>query len=113
MATVFNGNRVHFLEKKMNYVRVDDVSNIWESKGWKITQADAERLVDGAIYLHKSKTSSSFLGGLISSYRVESEGELTGRTTFTFEFELKFKDVRAGNAGWGMDKKLVFPEKKS
>ena len=113
MSKLFEGNRIHLLEKKNNYVRIDDVANTWESKGWKITEANAERLVGGAIYLHKAKTVSSFIGGLIESYRIETEGDFVGKVTFTFHFEIEFKAVRAGGDGWKVDKKMVFPEKPS
>ncbi|MCA1924985.1 MAG: hypothetical protein LDL16_01740 [Thiobacillus sp.] len=86
---------------------LDKENHEWESGWWKISPDTAEQLVGGEIYFHKARAKPSFFGGLILSYRVETEGEWPGRILFRFRTGNEFKGVEAGMDGWGMEKKIV------
>ncbi len=79
----------------------------WESGWWSVAPTTAEKLVGGHIYFHKAKAKPSFFGGVILSYRVETEGEWPGRIIFKFRSGQEFKAIKAGTTGWGMEKKIV------
>lgn len=79
----------------------------WESGWWKLSSDMAEKLVGGEIYFHKAQAKPSYFGGLVLSYRVETEGEWPGRIVFRFRAGQEFKGVDAGTRGWGMEKKIV------
>lgn len=107
MPQPISGNRIHFVEKLTNYKRIDDAADLWESMWWKLTEEKAKLLVGGGLYLHRKRATRSFFGGIIKSYRLETEGEFEGRVIFTFEFSPEFKDVLAGAGGWSLEKKII------
>jgi len=100
--------RIHFIERLGNMKKLSPDGTLWESGWWVVSEETAEKLKGGEIYFHKNQGKPSFFGGVIQSYRVETEGELKGRLLFTFRTEAdKYRDVMAGTDGWGMEKKIV------
>lgn len=100
---------IHLIERMGHMKCLDKPSALWESRWWAVSTETAERLVGGRIFFHKAQDKPSFFGGNITGYSVETEGQWTGRVIFTFVTGLEFKGVKAGNTGWGMEKKIMFP----
>lgn len=98
---------IHFIERLGNMKRIDKELAIWESGWWAVTPETADKLIGGRIFFHKAQDKPSFFGGKLTSYRIENEGELSGRILFTFIFSPEFRGVRTGREGWGMEKKVV------
>ena len=98
---------IHLIER-MGHMRCLDKANaIWESGWWAVSHETASNLVGGRIFFHKAQAKPSFFGGRITSVRIETEGQWSGRAVFTFVTGYEFKGIRAGNQGWGMEKKIV------
>lgn len=77
--------RIHFVETANNFRQISG-STDWESGYWyRIGNKTAEALVGGHIYLHRAQKEPSFLGGVIKSFRIQSEGKHQGRYVFRFE----------------------------
>lgn len=101
---------VHLIERMGHMRCLDKATGLWESGWWAISPTTARQLVGGHIYFHKAQDRPSYFGGLITSSRVETDGEWSGRILFTFNTGAEFKGVRAGTGGWGMEKKLVLSQ---
>jgi hypothetical protein len=99
---------IHFIERIGNIKRIDKDSATWESGWWAVAPETADKLIGGCIFFHKAQVKPSFFGGTLTSYRVEANGEWSGRLLFTFIFSPEFRGVRTGRDGWGMEKKLVW-----
>ncbi|HYP57066.1 MAG TPA: hypothetical protein VEQ35_02135 [Beijerinckia sp.] len=51
---------------------------------WTFYEAEAAKLVNGSLYLHKTKAEPSYFGGIITGYRFASEAEpYPGKIIFT------------------------------
>lgn len=60
---------IHFICRDwLNLKRISD--DVWESGDWNVSEADAETLIGGMIYLHERKRTRSYFGGEILSYRI-------------------------------------------
>lgn len=99
---------IHLIEDLGNMRILNKSNSEWESGWWALAPETAEKLIGGYIYFHKKQAEPSFFGGLILSYRVETNGEWVGRVIFQFKTGLEFKGIKAGSAGWGMEKKIVW-----
>jgi hypothetical protein len=98
---------VHFIERMDHFRLLDKSKELYESGWWSISEEAAKELVGGRLYLHKAQDKPSFFGGLILSYRIETDGEWPGRILFTFIADLAGKGVRAGKDGWRMERKII------
>jgi hypothetical protein len=98
---------IHLIERLDHMTMLNKEKAEWESGWWAVTPSKAEELVGGHIYFHKQQAKPSFFGGLILGFRVETEGEWSGRIVFTFRAGQEFKGIRAGTGGWSMEKKIV------
>ncbi|MBS0174767.1 MAG: hypothetical protein JSR64_12085 [Nitrospira sp.] len=99
--------KIHLIERENNIWLINKEHAEWESGWWVVAPNTAEQLIGGHIYFHKTQAKPSFFGGTIISYRIEAEGEWSGRVVFKFCAGPEFKDVKAGSTGWGMEKKVV------
>ena len=101
---------IHLIERLGNMERIDKEKNEWESGKWAVSEETAQKLVGGYLYLHHGQDKPSHFGGKILSFRVlpETEGALAGRIVFRFLPSIEFKNVKAGQEGWGNEKKLVW-----
>jgi hypothetical protein len=98
---------IHLIER-MGHVRTVDASTgMYESEWWAIPASTAKRLVGGRIYLHKGQDKPSFFGGVITGYRIEAEGEHSGRVIFAFTRDAAGKGV-VSRGDWGNEKKYVW-----
>ena len=72
---------------------IDKVQKIYTSRAWAFTAPQAQSLVGGYIYLHRTKNSKSFIGGRILDFAVEFREDVSRhvRMTFTFKAEDGFK----------------------
>ena len=61
---------IHLVERTDNVRKIDRLNNEWESGSWPITEAVAQKLIGGMIYLHRGKQQPSHFGGEIISYRI-------------------------------------------
>ena len=99
--------RIHLIEHLGHMKVIDKEKAEWESGWWAVAPDTAAKLVGGHIYFHKAQAKLSFFGGVILSYRIETQGEWPGRIIFKFRTGQEFKGVGAGITGWGMEKKIV------
>ncbi|MDP6806079.1 MAG: hypothetical protein QF902_12250 [Rhodospirillales bacterium] len=71
-------------QRRLYLTRIDD--STYESAYWPATVEDARRLVGGMIYLHETKASRSYFGGVAKSYReADAESPHPRRLIFTFQ----------------------------
>lgn len=103
---------IHFIERQKAMVCIDKEKAEWESGKWAVSEETAQKLVGGDIYFHLAQDKPSYFGGKIVSFRVlpDTEEDCPGRIVFRFSAGMQFKDVRAGNDGWSMEKKIVWSE---
>lgn len=104
------GGSIHLIEKMGHIKKLDSKSQRWESGWWALSEETADRLCGGHIYFHKSQGKPAFFGGVIENYRVETQGEWTGRIIFSFVAEAQAKGKAAGKEGWSMEKKIVWKD---
>jgi hypothetical protein len=97
---------IHLIEKKNLFKLIDKENNICESGYWHISKETADKLINGNIYLHKNQKEPSYCGGVILSYRIQSEGEYSGRKVFIFKALESHKNKETGKTGWSMEKKI-------
>ena len=100
--------RIHLIERDGRLVPVEPGSKEYESGFWVVAEETARRLVGGEILFHKAQAKPAFFGGVIKSYRIQSDGEWKGRIIFRFLADpVRFRGVLAGRDGWGNEKKIV------
>lgn len=99
---------VHFVERTDNVRKIDKTRNLWESGYWPLTEQDAQKLVGGVLYLHRSKLASSHFGGQIVDYRIEQAGPHAGRVVFRLRAEADRKGVKIDGKGWSKDCKILW-----
>ena len=102
---------IHFVERLENVHRIPGQANRWESGYWVVSHETAAKLVGGDLYLHRRQGDPSHFGGRIVGWRVHSDPadpEIDSRIVFAIEPSLAHKGVRAENAGWGNEKKIVW-----
>lgn len=102
---------IHFIERKVNVRRVPDSQGEWESGYWVVALDTAARLIGGDLYLHSRQDEQSHFGGEILSFRVHrdpNDPEIDGRLVFRIKASQKYKNVSAGQDGWGNEKKIVW-----
>lgn len=101
---------IHLIERLGDMERIDKEKNEWESGKWAVSEGTAQKLVGGNLYLHQGQDKPSHFGGKILSFRVlpDTEGALAGRIVFRFKPSIEYKNVIAGQEGWGNEKKLVW-----
>jgi hypothetical protein len=100
--------KIHLVEHTNNFVKLHD--NVWESGGWKLDEGRAQKLVGGEIYFHKKRTEPSFYGGTVLDYRVEQEGQDSGKIVFKLQYRRECRDVRTDKSGWSNKMKITEPE---
>ena len=107
---------IHFVEGRHpdslnNLRRIDEENNEWESGCWSVGKDTAQRLVAGHIYLHKSQSEASHMGGEIISIRVVPYGEkYAGRIVFRFREGLDYKGIKTSSDGWNRGTKTVWSD---
>ncbi|ACB94879.1 hypothetical protein [Beijerinckia indica] len=73
---------------------------VHESGFWTFYEAEANKLVNGKLYLHKTKAEPSYFGGTIIGYRLAEAGEpYPGKILFKVSEEEACKGI-----GWEGDK---------
>lgn len=76
---------------------------VFDSGFWDLSEADAERLVGGMLYLHETKASPSYFGGVVRGFRVAGSDELApGRIVFSVESTREGKGVAWKGAAHSM-----------
>ncbi len=66
----------------------------YESGFWTLYESEAERLVNGMLYLHQKKAEPSYFGGTISGFRLSTDMEpYPGKIVFTVTAQENGKDV--------------------
>jgi hypothetical protein len=98
---------IHLIERLGNMKCLDKETSLWESGWWHVSTEIAQKLIGGNIFFHKAQDKPSYFGGTITKYRLETEGEWTGRILFSFAATMEFKGITTSRNGWGMEKKLV------
>jgi hypothetical protein len=102
-------SRIHLIEKQGRMKPVRAGSAEYESGYWVINPETANRLIGGEIYFHKAQAAPAYFGGVIQSWRIQPEGEFSGRVIFLFLPDgQRFRGTLAGREGWGREKKIVF-----
>jgi len=99
--------KIHFIERAGRFERVPKSKDEWESGYWKLTEKAAAGLVGGDVYFHSARRDPSHFGGTILGSRVQVDGEFAGRTVVRFRYTKEHRGVRAGDGGWGVDRKIV------
>ncbi len=101
-------SQIHLIENDGRFVPIQ--GHVYESGYWAISRSTANRLVGGMIYFHAKKSTPSYFGGKVLSWRIQEEGEYSGRVVFRFEASPACKGVSAGKDGWGQEKKIVLDD---
>ncbi len=96
---------IHLLENMSNFVKLDD--NDWESGWWNLDEGVVKKLVGGEIYFHKTRSTPSYYGGIITGYRIEQEGQYQGMIVFTLKHNLSCRNVKTGIRGWSRKIKII------
>ncbi|MBB1307961.1 hypothetical protein H5162_00675 [Pseudoalteromonas sp. SR41-8] len=99
---------VHFIEKKDEDKKLKEInakSNLWESGDWSVSEARAQELVGGKIYIHKAQRLPSHKGGTVQSYEKVSDT----RFKFVFVAEEGCENVTEVNWPAG-EKKFIWSE---
>ena len=100
---------IHLIERLGNMERIDKEKNEWESGEWAVSEETAQKLVGGNLYLHHGQDKASHFGGKILSFRVLPDSLANaGRIVFQFLPSMEYKNVKAGQDGWGNEKKIVW-----
>jgi hypothetical protein len=100
--------RVHFVANHGRMRSISPTSSEWESGYWyRVGERTAVALIGGGIYFHRSQVEPSYGGGLITSYRIEQQGDFEGRYVFRYRPSPAFVGVSTGAEGWIRHKKLV------
>jgi hypothetical protein len=100
-------NKIHLIERDGRFERVPESKDEWESGYWTLTRAVAASLVGGDVYFHSARRDPSHFGGAVLSSRVQADGPFAGRTVLRFRYTKEHRGVRAGEGGWGVEKKIV------
>jgi hypothetical protein len=101
---------IHFVERKNNVRKMQGTVDQWESGYWVVSTATADRLVGGYLYLHERQNSPSHFGGVILGWRVvddQSQPDIHGRLVFLIRATVAHRGIKAGDEGWGNEKKIV------
>jgi len=86
----------HFINKRKNgqligLQTINAKDHLYSSEAWSISEADAEALKDGWIYLHASKSEGSTFGGRVTAIElVEPKDE--GRYRIHFQAKTEARD---------------------
>jgi hypothetical protein len=86
---------------------VSPPDKVWDSGNWVVATDTAQQLVGKSVYLHKKRSTPSFFGGTILSYRVIDSGGDAGRVVFRFRFDESHRGVSTSRSGWGQEKKIT------
>ena len=98
---------IHFVEKIDKYKQVDESSNEWETGNWVVSIEGAAKLVNGDIYLHKGQKEPSYIGGIITGFRiVVRDGK--EKVIFRFKRTTEHEGITTATEGWGSEQKRVF-----
>ena len=89
--------------KKSHLVEINRRTKTWETGYWKVSDATAESLIGGKIFVHKGQKVPSHIGGKVLSFRREAGG----RKVFQFRANAELSHVMA-NSGWGNEKRIVW-----
>jgi hypothetical protein len=100
--------KIHIIEPVNKFIKLHD--NVWESGYWKLDEDRANKLVGGAIYFHRKRMEPSFYGGTVLGYRVEQEGQDSGKIVFKLQYKKECRDVRTDQSGWSNKMKIVDSE---
>ena len=102
--------RIHLIEKQGLMAPVEKGSMIYESGYWDVSQSTAQKLVGGEILFHKKQAEPAYFGGVIRSFRVQTDGKWLGRIVFCFAADpVRFRGESAGRGGWSMEMKTILP----
>ena len=102
---------LHLIEKRVfpdNLQCLDKQNDAWESGFWVVAADTAQQLVGGMICLHDAQDKRSYFGGEILGYRMVTGDDKKPRAVFRFRATREARDVRAGPANWGQEKKIVW-----
>ncbi len=66
----------------------------YESGFWTFYESEAQKLVNGTLYLHQKKSEPSYFGGVIAGFRLAADGEpYPGKIVFTVKAQDDCKDI--------------------
>jgi hypothetical protein len=66
----------------------------YESGYWTLYESEAQRLVNGMLYLHQKKAEPSYFGGVISGYRISTDVEpYPGKIVFSVTSQEDAKNI--------------------
>ena len=99
---------IHFVERLGNTKRIPDTDHEYECGYWAVSEATAQRLIGGDLYLHDKQKEPSRFGGKILGFHVHPDGVEAGRIVFRIRASLEHRGVLTGRAGWGNEKKIVW-----
>lgn len=95
---------IHFVEKIDKYLQVDEKENEWESGHWVVSIDAAAQLIGGDIYLHRGQKEPSFIGGVITGFRV-TQRDKGQKITFRFKRMESHEGLITESEGWGNEQK--------
>lgn len=97
---------LHFVERLGNYRQVDGDTNEWESGYWAIKPEAAAQFIGGSLYLHKGQKEPSYIGGIITGFRIDPARE-SERLIFRFIKKDDHEGVTTAAEGWGNEQKRI------
>jgi len=89
---------IHIVEAKNNFIKVSN--NEWESGWWKLEESQAQKLVGGDIFFHKTRQEPSYYGGRILGYRIEEDETHKGMIVFKLRHDKACRDIKTEKTGW-------------
>ncbi|MDO6461738.1 hypothetical protein Q4485_13590 [Granulosicoccaceae sp. 1_MG-2023] len=99
--------QIHFIEKEKDFKRLAADANRWESGNWAVTPEVAEEAVGGDIFFHKQRTSPSYFGGKVLSFRQTESDAGEVRVVFEFEMTQGHRGQKTDRKGWTSETKII------
>ncbi len=101
---------IHIVEVKNRFVKLK--SDDYEYRSPQLDKINAEKLVGGDIYFHKTRSEPSFYGGRIIDYRLEIDEAQRGMIVFILRYNERCRNVKTDNKGWSKSMKITDEERK-
>lgn len=85
--------RIHLVSRNPLHLTALDAAE-FESGFWTLYETEAEKLINGMVYLHQKKSEPSFFGGVISGFRLAGGQEpYPGKIVFKVKAQDDCKNI--------------------
>lgn len=102
---------LHLIERDKRFTREDRSTQDWQSGFWKFSASQAREFEQESadVYFHTTQTGPSYFGGIVTGYKLCTEGERAaeGRGIIHFTADMAHKGVETDKEGWSFWYKIV------